>query len=68
MVPTSNHVSANVLIVRALKTFIQAFAAAVAAGVVAAVSVPTTKALLIGALGAGFSAVMNLFIAPQEAK
>lgn len=63
-----NSVSFNVLFVRALKTFIQAALAFASVGVVSAVSVPTTKALIGGAIAAGFSAVMNLFIAPQEAK
>lgn len=58
----------NALLIRALKTFIQGFLAALAAGVVTAVDIPTTKALVIGAIAAGISAVMNLFLAPQEAK
>lgn len=58
----------NVLAVRALKTFIQASLAFVAVGIVTAVDVPTTKALIGGAIAAGISAVMNLFIQPTEAK
>lgn len=58
----------NVLAVRAFKTFVQAFLAFVATGVVTVVSVPTTKALIAGAIAAGISAVMNLFIQPMEAK
>lgn len=61
-------INVNVLAVRALKTFLQAFLAAILAGLSAAVSVPTTKALVIGALAAGVSAVMNVFLQPQEAK
>lgn len=61
-------VNINVILIRALKTFIQAVLASAIAGLTAAVSVPTTKALIIGALAAGVSAVMNLFIAPQEPK
>jgi hypothetical protein len=60
--------SASVLLVRALKTFIQAFAAVLLAGVVSTTNVSALKALVIGALAAGVSAVMNLFIQPQEAK
>lgn len=58
----------NVLLVRALKTFIQATLAFVATGVLTVVDVPTTKALIAGAIAAGISAVMNLFIAPTEAR
>lgn len=59
---------ANVILVRALKTFVQAFLAALAVGVTSAVSVPTTKALILGAIAAGISAVMNLVIQPTEPK
>lgn len=61
-------VSLPALVVRALKTFLQAFLAFVATGLIGAVSVPTTKALIAGAIAAGISAVMNIFLAPQEAK
>jgi hypothetical protein len=57
-----NHVNFNALFVRALKTFVQAFLAAVLAGLAAAISVPTSKALIVGAIAAG------VFIAPQESK
>lgn len=63
-----DEVNFNVLLVRALKTFIQASLAFVATGLVTAVDVPTTKALIAGAIAAGISAVMNLFIQPKEAK
>lgn len=58
----------NVLAVRAFKTFVQASLAFVATGIVTAIDVPTTKALIAGAVAAGISAVMNLFIQPSEAK
>jgi hypothetical protein len=64
----NNTVNFEALAVRALKTFIQAFVAAILAGLSAAVSIPTTKALIIGAIAAGVSAVMNLFLQPTEAK
>lgn len=63
-----NTVNGNALFVRAFKTFIQGFIGAVGLGLTTAVDVPTTKALIVGAIAAGVSAVMNLFIAPQEAK
>lgn len=63
-----NNINFEALAVRALKTFLQAFIAAVSASIVTAVSVSAVKALVIGAIAAGISAVMNLFIAPQEAK
>lgn len=61
-------VNFEALIIRALKTFVQGFAGAIGLGITTAVSIPTTKALIVGAIAAGVSAVMNLFIAPQEAK
>lgn len=59
---------ANVILIRALKTFVQAAGAVVLAGVTTAVDGATTKALIIGAVAAGISAVMNLFIKPTEPK
>lgn len=58
----------NVLFVRALKTFVQAFLAAVSLGVVSTTDVSAIKALIVGAIAAGISAVMNLLIQPTEAK
>lgn len=60
--------NSNALIIRALKTFVQATLAFLATGIVTAIDVPTTKALIAGAIAAGISAVMNLFIQPTEAK
>lgn len=68
MVPTNGNVKFNALAVRAFKTFVQAFLAAVLAGLTAATSLSTTKSLLIGAIAAGVSALMNLFLQPVEAK
>lgn len=59
---------ANVLIVRALKTFFQAFLAAVSLGIVTTTDIAAIKALIVGAIAAGISAVMNLLIQPTEAK
>lgn len=58
----------NVLFVRALKTFIQAFLAAVSVGIVSTTNISAVRALIIGAIAAGVSAVMNLFLQPTEAK
>lgn len=58
----------NVLFVRALKTFIQAAAAAVSVGIVTTTDISAVRALIVGAIAAGISAVMNLVIQPTEAK
>lgn len=63
-----NEVNINALLVRALKTFLQAFLAALALGIVTTTNISALKALVVGAIAAGVSAVMNLFIAPTEAK
>lgn len=60
--------SFNVIFIRALKTFIQAFVAAVSVGIVSTTDVSAVRSLLIGAIAAGVSAVMNLIIQPTEAK
>lgn len=56
------------LIVRAIKTFIQGFAAVFLTGLVTATSQVALKALIVGAFAAGVSAVMNVVLRPQEAK
>ncbi len=48
--------------VRALKTFVQAFLAFTAAGVVGVVDWNTLKALLIGGVAAGISAAWNALL------
>lgn len=53
----------NALIVRAFKTFVQAFVPAWAL-----TNYDLSKGALVGALAAGLSALMNLFIQPTEAK
>ncbi len=58
----------NVLAVRALKTFVQAFAATVSLGIFTTTDIPAVRALIAGAIAAGISAVMNLVIQPTEAK
>lgn len=63
-----NQVNSNVLLVRALKTFVQAALAFAAAGVLGVTNSTAMKSLAVGAIAAGISAVMNLFVQPQEAK
>lgn len=58
----------NVLFVRALKTFIQAFLAAISLGIVTTTDVSAVKSLIVGAIAAGISAAMNIVIAPKEAR
>lgn len=61
-------VNINALLVRAFKTFIQAFLAAVSLGIVTTSNISALRALIVGAIAAGISAAINLIIAPQEAK
>lgn len=56
------------ILVRALKTFVQAFLAVLAANAVNVVNYSTAKALVVSAFAAGISALINAFIKPQEAK
>lgn len=63
-----SEVQIQALLVRAIKTFVQGFVAVFLAGLVSATSQVALKALLVGAFAAGVSAVMNLYIKPQEAK
>lgn len=57
------------LLVRALKTFLQAFLATLAAGVLTTeVSGAAVGALVIASFAAGLSALSNVFIKPVEAK
>lgn len=56
------------LLVRALKTFLQAALAFAVAGLASVSTVPAAKALLIAAIAAGLSAVFNVFLRPVEAK
>lgn len=56
------------IVVRALKTFLQAFLAALLAGVTNITNIGTAKALAISAIAAGISAIFNAFIKPVEAK
>lgn len=58
----------NAIAVRALKTFTQAVLAVLAVSATTVVDLETGKAVLIAAVAAGISAVMNLFIQPTEAK
>ena len=61
-------VNVNALLVRAFKTFLQAFLAALALNLISVTDLTTTKALLLAAVSAGISATANLFLQPQEAK
>ena len=63
-----SQINVNVLLVRAFKTFVQGFASAVTLNIANVTNLSTAKVLLIGAEAAGISALMNLFIAPTEAK
>lgn len=55
--------SGNALLIRALKTFIQAGLATWAV-----TNFDFTTGAIVGAVAAGLSALMNLFIQPVEAK
>lgn len=63
-----NEVNISALFVRAFKTFLQAFASIVAVNIASVHNIATGKALILSAVAAGISAVMNLFIRPTEAK
>jgi len=60
--------NSNAIFIRAFKTFVQAFLAVLLAGVTTTVDITSFKALVVGAIAAGISALMNLFIQPNEAK
>lgn len=64
-------VDPKVLLVRSSKTFIQGFLASLGVQL-AATNLPGStaawRALLVAAVAAGISAVMNVIIKPQEAK
>ena len=55
----------NDILVRALKTFVQAFLASVAVGFTSVQDVPTAKAVLIAGLAAGISAVWNFVVSTK---
>lgn len=64
-----NEPNVNAIIVRAFKTFLQAFFATLAAGMFTTeINTAAVGALIVGGIAAGISAVMNLFLQPQEAK
>jgi uncharacterized membrane protein len=59
------------LVVRALKTFVQGFMGFLVTGLTLGTlpaSTEAVRALLAGAVAAGISAIMNLYIKPVEAK
>ena len=53
----------NAIVIRAFKTFVQTFLAAWAV-----TNFDFEKGALVAAVAAGISAVMNLFIQPEEAR
>lgn len=59
--------NSNAILIRAFKTFLQAFTAVLLAGLTTTIDGAGWKALIVGALAAGVSATMNLFIKPSEA-
>jgi hypothetical protein len=56
------------LIVRALKTFLQAAVSVVALNIGNVTNLNAGKTLAIAAVAAGVSAVINIFVKPVEAK
>lgn len=62
------NVNVKVLVYRAAKTFIQAALAVLAVNLVNITNIANGKAAAVAAAAAGISAVMNLFIQPQEQK
>jgi hypothetical protein len=54
------------IVVRAIKTFVQAFLAALAAGVTNVASVATAEGLLLAAGAAGVSAAWNLVLSARN--
>jgi hypothetical protein len=63
-----DRINIEALLVRAFKTFVQGFASVLVVSTTTVVDIETGKAVLIGAVAAGISAVMNLFLQPNEAK
>jgi hypothetical protein len=55
--------NSNAILIRAFKTFVQSFLAAWAI-----TNFDFTTGAIVGGLAAGISALMNLFIQPEEAK
>lgn len=53
------------IVVRAFKTFVQAFLATLAVAVVNVHDITTAKAALVGAVAAGISAVWNFILATR---
>lgn len=55
----------NDIIVRAVKTFIQAFLATLAVAVVTVSDWPTARAAIVGAVAAAISATWNAFVSAK---
>lgn len=53
------------IVVRAVKTFLQAFLASVTVGLATVQDVPTAKAVAIAGVAAGISAVWNFVLATK---
>lgn len=60
-----NSLKKNDILVRSLKTFVQAFLATVAVGVTNVTSIDSAQALAIAGVSAGISAVWNFVIATK---
>jgi NADH/NAD ratio-sensing transcriptional regulator Rex len=53
------------VVVRAIKTFVQAFLATIAVGVVGVTDIKTAQALAVAGVSAGISAVWNFILATK---
>jgi hypothetical protein len=56
----------NDIVKRALKTFIQAFLATLSVSIVTVQDFPTLKAVVVGAIAAGISAVWNSLVSKKQ--
>lgn len=56
----------NDIVKRALKTFVQAFLATLSVSIVAVQDFPTLKAVVVGAIAAGISAVWNSLVSKKQ--
>lgn len=63
-----NNLNLKVLVYRAAKTFVQAALAVLVVNLANVTNIANGKAAVLAAVAAGVSAVMNLFIQPQEQK
>lgn len=56
----------NDIVKRALKTFLQAFLATLSVSIVTVQDFPTLKAVVVGAIAAGISAVWNSLVSKKQ--